>query len=356
MKVVRFNKEDRLFVNKFLLLPENIYIKDELTTSKTEELSIIKGTHALSSYFEIQGFLVLNEEGNAIARCIITIYKNSKEAYIGYFESVNNTRAALALFEETHKYCKENNINKVIGPVDASFWIRYRMKTSGFGKPFTGEPYNKDYYLSMFQKAGYKVVEEFISNKYSVIDETHENKLLQRRLRESQKKGYEIKNPKKGELDKVLEDLYDLLIKLYKDFPIFKTIDKVEFLNMFSGLKRIADLSMIQLAYFEGKLVAFSVTLPNYGELLSGKMNIWKMIKVLKRKKVAKEYIVLYLGADDDHLGLGAALVEITKEECKRRKATSIGALIKKGKVSATYFDELIEETLEYALLEYNLL
>ena len=60
----------------------------------------------------------------------------------------------------------------------------------------------------------------------------------------------------------------------------------------------------------------------------------------------------MYLGVDKNHLGLGRALAEEIKEELKAKRASSIGALIKKGNANRAYFKELITREDNYILYE----
>lgn len=76
---------------------------------------------------------------------------------------------------------------------------------------------------------------------------------------------------------------------------------------------------------------------------------------MLKNKKRCDNYILLYMGVDEKHLGLGSALSQAIFEELSRKKASSIGALIKKGKVSEKYIDKKIISQREYLLFEKNL-
>ncbi len=355
MKVIRFRGEEKYWSEKFLDLPAEIYKKEELTNNKKEEIELLRGNHCLSKGFEIQAFLVVDEEDKPLSRCVVTIYPKKEELFLGLFESLEIREAARLLFLTVDNYCKEIGRNKIIGPVDGSFWIKYRLKIDNFGKPYTGEPYNKEYYYFMFQDAGYKVFEEYISNKYMAIPKGHHNPILKRRLRESERKGYEIRSPKKEEFSKVLDEIGDLILELYKEFPIFSDIKKSDFIKMFSKLKPVLDFSMIKLAYFKGDLVAFSITIPNYGGVINGKLNLLKILKLMKIRKKAKEYVLLYLGAKEGHLGLGAALVQKTSDELEKRGAKSIGALIQKNKVTETYFNEIIEKKEKYVLLEKRL-
>ncbi len=355
MKVIRLTQESSLYLEKFLDFPKKIYSKKELTNNRREEESLLKGKHILSEKFNVEGFLAINQEGEPLARAIVTIYPNQEEAYVGLFESVPKKEAAEFLFLHIDEYVKEKGREKIIGPVDASFWIKYRLKVNRFETPYTGEPYNKNYYSEMFESAGYRTIKKYVSNNYSIIPKSHKNPLLQRRLRETLKKGYQIKSPEKNEFKKVLDEIYPLLIELYKSFPIFTEIDKREFVENFLKLEPLLDFSMVKMAYLNKKLVGFLVVVPNYGDILCGKMTAIKTLKFLRRRKRAKEYVILYLGADREHLGLGGSLVQMIKDNLAKRGAKSVGALIQEGKISATYFDELICGTYEYVLLEKDL-
>jgi hypothetical protein len=79
------------------------------------------------------------------------------------------------------------------------------------------------------------------------------------------------------------------------------------------------------------------------------------MVKFLYNKKHAKEYVLIYMGVDPKHLGLGGALAEITKKELQKRKAKSIGALIMDGKVTNNYYKDLTVDRFQYMLYKKEL-
>ena len=76
------------------------------------------------------------------------------------------------LFNIADNFVISKGYKKIIGPVDASFWNKYRLKINYFeNKPYTSEPYNKEYYLKLFQDNGYEIIEHYISNKYNMKEE-----------------------------------------------------------------------------------------------------------------------------------------------------------------------------------------
>ena len=182
-KVVKFKKQER-YINDFLSLPSKLYDKKTITQNKKDEIKILNGTHSLSKYFDVIKYLCYDEEQNVIARAIVTIYpdKKKKEAYVGFFESYDNLQAVKKLFTTIEKDLKKLSIKKLIGPVNSSFWIGYRMKVDNFNEElYVGEPYNKDYYLKQFQDNKYKVIEHYTSNIYKTVEYSYINDKYQSR-------------------------------------------------------------------------------------------------------------------------------------------------------------------------------
>ena len=72
-------------------------------------------------------------------------------------------------------------------------------------------------------------------------------------------------------------------------------------------------------------------------------------------KNKPKEYIMLYMGVDKKHVGLGKVLVYSIIQELKKSGLPSIGALMRDGKITRNYVKEIIENKYEYVLLELQL-
>ena len=76
---------------------------------------------------------------------------------------------------------------------------------------------------------------------------------------------------------------------------------------------------------------------------------------MLKNRRRCDNYILLYLGVDQNHLGLGSSLAQAIFEELCKKESSSVGALIKKGKVSEKYVDQKILYQREYLLFKKDL-
>ena len=350
MKIVNFNYEKN-YIKDFISITKSLYSnEDNMEDSSTLE-DILLDRHPLSKDFKLNKYIIYDEE-KIVGRFIITEYPDDKDVcYIGFFECINNSEVAKYLFDEASIIAKEKGYSKIIGPVDASFWIKYRLKINKFERPYTGEPYNKDYYYKLFLDNDYKVCDHYTSQVYDSVDETYSNKKFTEHYKEFMSLGYEIVKPNINDFDKCMEEVYELITKLYSDFPVFKMLSKESFLSIYKSYKNIINMDMVRMAYYKGTPVGFYISIPNYNNIVYH-INLKNIFKILKIRKHPKEYVMLYMGVDSNHTGLGKAIIYTIAEELKKSNLPSIGALAHDGKISQNYASDKINARYEYVLLE----
>lgn len=343
------------YIKDFLDFPSKIYDKRTNTQDKKEEQLLIDRRHVLSHKFSFIPFVVYKNNEMA-ARAALTIYPKDTTAYIGYFESIDDTKIANSLFNTIDKYAKQHDITKITGPVNASFWIRYRLKIDHFDKPpYAGEPYNKQYYKRLFEKNGYKIAHKYLSNTYKNKIDPKEIQKIFSRYKTFKEHKYKITSPKPQDFSLILGYAYDMFIELYSDFPIFKKISKKDFLKYFDSYRYILDFSMVKMAYFQNKPVGFFIGLPDYGNLLFKGNNIFKIINIFFKKIRSKRYVMLYMGVRKAHQGLGKAIIATVIKNAFIRHSSYVGALIAEGKITADYGKGSIDEQYHYVILEKDI-
>ena len=243
-----FTADDRKDMKDFLSFPAELYNKNEIMQDKKEEKALLCGTHTLSRYFRVIPVIVRDENGRTAARCVVTVYPDRSCAYFGFFECIDDISVAETLFECAGKTAAIEGKTSLTGPVDCSFWIRYRLKTDNFGTPYTGEPYNLAYYEKLLEACGFVSCGEYISNKFGSIPEEYRDGKFSKRLPQFIEKGYELKSPDNDTFEKALSEIYRLLIELYSDFQTFSRITEEEFTELYSPLKKVVDYSMVKVA------------------------------------------------------------------------------------------------------------
>ncbi len=349
---IKFQNEKH-YIKAFLALPKRLYSTGTCMEDQNEVKSLLLNTHPLSKYFTLDKFLIFRGK-EVVARFAITTYPNDTTAYLGFFECIEDDATAKYTFDVARNFAKDHYTN-IVGPLDASFWIKYRLKINQFHKaPYTGEPYNREYYLRLFQNNGYQIKEHYTSNLYRTIPSDYQHKKCALRYDAFLQKGYQIVCPNLEDFDAILDEFYYLLTKLYRDFPTYKDVSLADFKQIFGTYRYILNPSMVRLAYYENRMVGFFISVPNYGNKVYHR-NLLRLVQILRLRKKAKEYIMLYVGVDAAHIGLGSALSHSIIQELKQNHAASIGALARDGKATQSYVSDMKEETYEYVLLSLNL-
>ena len=346
VSIVKKNKDKELF----LRFPAKVYDDKHIMQDKIFEREVLENTNILCKGVKIIPLIAKNKKEEVVARCLLSFYEDDT-AYIGFFECINNNEAAKELLAAGENLAREEGKKKILGPIDLSFWARYRFCTSE-DLPYIGEPANKAYYQGLWEENGFKVSEEYISNFFDVADESFDSEKARKRLQSAKDEGYVFTHPNVDDFEKYLRDIYPVLIEGYKDFCGFKTISEEDFVKLYSPLKMVIDPEMVFLAYKDGDLKGFLICLPDYGNLLCKSRTPALLLSVMNVKSHAKRYVLLYMGVKRDCLGLGSALSQQVVDRLKEKKASGISALIHSGKASGGYFKDKIKEQRKYVMLE----
>ncbi|ETP72967.1 hypothetical protein UYO_1029 [Lachnospiraceae bacterium JC7] len=351
---------DEKIKDLFLELPEKIYKGEICPQDFSTEKAILDGIHPLSKDFSVVPLVAVDEKCDAAARGLLTFYDDEDSAYLGFFECIDDIEACRALIEKAEETVKEKGKNDIIGPVDSSIWIGYRFKVFNSrlenayidsDKPYTGEPWNKPYYTEFWEQCGFSIWKKYYSFRLNKITEKEGKPKYVERVEQFLKKGYEFRNLEIKKFDETIREIYDLLIELYASFPGYRRISYEAFYELFHNLKMVLSADDVILIYKDQKLAAFSISVPNFYENLFGRMTFIKLLKVLWIKRSPKEMVYLYMGVDPSHLGLGSVMAELIRRELYRNGRVPIKALILENKATGAYYNDLLDEKMEYVLL-----
>lgn len=343
------------FDRDFLALPKKLYPREKCTQDTKAERALLNGTHPLSGEFTLRWYLAVDESTSPTGRCVLTYYEDDLAAYVGFFECVEDREVCRALLDAAKAQALADGKEKLVGPLDASFWIGYRFKVDGFDEHFTAEPDNLPYYPAYWEDCGFTVAERYYSNYLRSPTPDDPSEKWEKRLQRALDKGYEIRSLTRPGFDEALRDIYRMLVRLYASFPAFRLISEEQFVALFGSLKYIVDYDCVLLGYKDGALAGFFVCIPNYGTLVDGDISLKDLPAILRIRRDCKEYVILYIGVDRKHLGLGGAFAQTIREIGQNKGAGSIAALIHEGNTSGVFFRELMTHTTHYVLLEQPL-
>ena len=339
----------------FSALPRRLYERKKNPQDKKTEQEILQGKHLLSDEFQVFPFVV-QKDGKTVSRTLLTVYPADPCGYFGFFESENDEKAVKVLFDALEDRARELHLTTLFGPVNASFWIGYRLKTDHFDQaPYTGEPYNQAYYEALLLAQGFQQTDRYTSNLFRPVPPDYVNKKYEKRTAQFLQRGIVLKSLEMKDYDRTMQEVYGLLTALYADFPGYKPISEEKFLKLFGSYRLIVNPAMVKFAYDRNRMIGFFICLPDYKNALYGSLSPRLIHALLWTKKHAKNYVLLYLGADPGHLGLGPVLTYDVIRELQRNGASSVGALIHEQKITGYYAKDLLIGENHYALYQKKL-
>ncbi|MDR0851197.1 MAG: hypothetical protein LBN36_01750 [Clostridiales Family XIII bacterium] len=360
LKIVEFDREDSS-VRDFLRLPGKLYKKNFATQNISVERALLSGEHILLKYFKIHKFVAYYQR-RTVARWILTEYPACNGLFIGFFECADpkgcEDDIAKGIFEYIESYAAENRFTMLAGPLDCSFWIGYRMKLNNFDRaPYFGETYQRDYYPELFQKNGFRVAELYETHGFRIREMKNDvfgdyKRKFEARQQEFLQSGYTIRKSSKQTLRTDLESIYDMVSVLYNKFPFYHGIEKADFIANFLPLQKIADLSMIRIAFYQYAPVGFIIGLPDHGNIQSRRhgLTLADYVRVLRNRRRARRYVMLYMGVLPAHQGLGKAIMNDIYDDIAEKNADIIGAFNKEGRKANEYGKGFMDTRYEYGM------
>jgi hypothetical protein len=203
---------------------------------------------------------------------------------IGFFECVNDQRAAGLLFEAAFTWLRQQGIEGADGPVNFGekdkFW---GLMVQGFIKPSYQENYNPPYYQQLFENHGFvKTTEQTTSEiTYDGFNFERFSKLASRVLRNP---AYTFEHYRHRQLKKFASDFITIYNQAWAPRADFvpMTMERIE--TTLRTLKPIMMEDAIWFAYAHGEPAGFYVNVIDVNQVfrhLHGKMDLWAKLKFL---------------------------------------------------------------------------
>ena len=317
----------------FIDFPHELYKNDpnyvpELFIAQCDLLT----KHPFIKHNPLQGFLAYRDD--KIVGRIAAILNNhhndfnkANDGFFGFFDAINDQEVANELFKTAIDWLKEKKVDTAIGPVNFSTNEPSGLLVHGFDSPpVIMMTYNYPYYIDLIEKAGFKKKIDMIAYKFG--DEGYNERsyrmldALEERLKRSNIviRPINLKNFKK-EAD-ALRVVYN---SAWDSNTGFVPLTDDEFDYLAKDLKLIIDPAFCKVAEHEGKIVGFSITVPNINEILikikRGRLLPTGIFKLLLGKSKVKGIRIFALGVIEGYRkrGIEAVLYGDVIREYKKR-------------------------------------
>ena len=199
-------------------------------------------------------------------------YNGKKTSYIGNVNIIEKYRKNEEnIFNEIFESLKKEGIETIIGPLNGTTWNTYRYVTEkGNGKRFLFEPWNEDYYVSLFEKIGFKHLAGYISTIMEGMNsEGRKNldKKMERLKKFSYYKDIRVESAEDKDLITVLNDVYNLTVESFKNNFLYSELEREIFLKMYMSYEDKIVKKLFKMLYLRDELIGYVFGIPDYTEL-----------------------------------------------------------------------------------------
>lgn len=257
-------------------------------------------------------FLAL-KNGTALGRILVSddpLYNQRHESNVGcfgMFECVDDRATAHALLDRAAAWLRARGRTSIMGPVDYSTNYNCGLLVEGFDTPpRIMMNHNPPYYAGLLESWGLAKAKDLYA--WWFVDQFDLVAKWKRRTDWLARRGGVTVRPfSKKDLHAEVERCYGVYNSAQKEHWGFAELTRAEFLYLAKRLAKIGLTDHALMAEVQGKLVGFSVTLPDFNEAirpLDGRLTTFglpiglvRLLYRLPRVKTARMAILVLLAA-----------------------------------------------------------
>jgi len=341
---------DRAGMKEFLSLPEKIYDGDpywvpEIKSEVKRQLDSKRNPYFKSNKLKL---LLCYKQGVCISRASLVINTHDREAYFGYFESINDITAVKYLFDEMFVVCRQENISALEGPFNPQYYGSAGSLLNNFNEmPAFYEIYNPEYYIELMYKLGFelaKIGKTWINTNCSEVVKKYGNGgILPLKIGD-----YSCKKVSWLNIFKDIRAISEIYEEAFKENYHFSQISFSEYLYLIRILFLAISPSLVYIIYYKNEPAGFIISMYDINPLIkkyNGANSLFNKIKILFNRKKMTRLLVFAYGMKKKHRNSKGFLLG-TRIFCKLLSnfKESVGAWITVGNTAS----ESIAKHLDY--------
>ncbi|MFC2081050.1 GNAT family N-acetyltransferase [Bacteroidota bacterium] len=319
------NKKTR---KEFLDVARHVYRGDDnwVCPLDTEINSIFDPD--INPYFthgEATRWILKDSDGNLTGRIAAFINRKANEKLdtstggIGFFECINDEKAASLLFDTGRDWLKERGMEAMDGPINFGETDKYwGLLVDGFTQPSYEIAYNPRYYQDLFENYGFQT---YYKQEGFHLDLT---KPMPERFTKiaswvAKKPGYEFRHFEWKHAAQQVRDFAEVFNTTWPTFkPDFTPLVPEYIYKTMKKARAIIEEEFAWIAYHDGKPIAIYLMWPDVNQILkhlNGKLHLINKLRFLylKKKKTMTRARGVLMGVIPKFQGLGVESVIILK-------------------------------------------
>lgn len=317
---------DKKTVQEFLDLPRKLYKNDPNFISPLDKDIKAVFDPRLNNFHTtgiIKRWIASDDSGETSGRIAAFInHQKNKDpdqivGGIGFFESLNDEKAAFLLFDTAKQWLQQNNAKAMDGPINFGENDKYwGLLVEGFVPPSMGMNYNPPYYQALFNKYGFEKQYDQYTNVIHVSNPFPErfSKIADWI---ANKPEYNFIHFQNKNFEKFAKDFQEIYNDAWSEFDDFTPIRLDTLKESFREMKPIVDEKIIWFAYYRDEPIAFILALPDINVLLksfNGKLNLWNKIRFYLKIKTTTidriRFIVMGCKTKYQNKGIESGLIK----------------------------------------------
>jgi GNAT superfamily N-acetyltransferase len=227
-------------------------------------------------------------------------FQQEKVGFFGFFESVDDVEVSDALLSKVKGWLREHGMEKMAGPMNPSTNDECGLLVDGFDvSPCLMMPYTPRYYPPLLEGGGLKKAMDLYA--YLLEKSTFLFDRLDRITKRVMKRepGLRIRPIDLRHMDDELKIIKEIYNQAWSKNWGFVPLTETEIDDLAKNLKPLVVPDIVLLAYLEEEPVGFSVSLPDYNEVLkhlNGKLGFLGVLKFLYYSRKIKTVRIMLLG------------------------------------------------------------
>ncbi len=291
----------------FIRLPWQIYRNDKywvapLLMDMKKILNKKKNPFFHHSYAD---FFLAKKDGMLVGR-IAAIQNNShndfhKEgiAFFGFFECIDDQAVADKLFDAAAEWAKSRDLTALRGPANFSSNDTWGFLLEGFDShPVILMPYNPAYYIDLTEGAGFSRLKQLYAYNFN-RDMPIPERFITFAEKQLQDPNLKFRKIDLKDFRQEVSRVREIYNEAWEANWGFVPMNKEEFEHMAEDLRPVVDPDIAYIAEVDGEAAGFSLSIPDYNEILkdlNGRLFPFGLLKLLLNKKKIRGIRVVTLG------------------------------------------------------------
>jgi len=229
---------------------------------------------------------------------------NDKTGFFGFFECINDQKVANHLLEATVNWLKQQGLDSIRGPANFSVNEEFGILVDGFDTPpCIMMTHNPPYYVTLLENFGFTKAHDLFA--YELFNKGGLPQIvIERALNVKKSNEYTFRNINLKEFDKEVRGVHHVYSEAWKENWGSVAMSEDEFAHLAKDMKTVLDKELVMIAEKDGKVVGFSVAIPDMNEALkhaNGRLLPFGLLKILWYKRKIHTVRVPLMGVVKEH-------------------------------------------------------